>query len=272
MAETTSDILVPHERMKRRHCIAASTLWLLSTPTGFTVLCICLAVAFCLSNLRLSPTIGAPSAQELQFGPLVPGTEADMRIPLCNHGLLPLKILDVKAGCACLQHSLEKNVLFWREKTEIVLHYNLKGKMPGVSRERVFLQTNDWDHPYTEIRLAVQIEGGWRMLPNELLVLVPSAQKVTKTAQVLYDGQGLERIVSVRSENPHLVPTLGKEKIFALTGRRLFEILVECDSLFDGYETKGIVIVETNAPHNAVLSLPVLIRKDDYALPPQPGA
>lgn len=271
MVSKTSDTSPAANFKRRSQGLTGFLEWLVSTPRGFVALCMCLAVAFCLSRIEVSPTIGIDSFQMI-LGPFPAGTNAEMHIPFCNRGLLPLRVTNLKTGCACVRHSLSKDVLRRGETSEIVLHYDLKGKVPGVSREIVALETNDWNHPYITFPVAVRIAGGWRVLPKELLVIMPSGQGAKRTVQVLYDGEGSGRILSVRWDNAHLVSSLGSEKVFDSTQRSLHEIELSCDASFEGYECKGNVFIETNSRNDPILSLPVVIRKSGYQPAPSPDS
>jgi hypothetical protein len=266
--------------MKANACLvtviasASCTLrWLFTTGKGFAVLFVLLLVMFFLTSADLAPTVSIPSPEAMTFGPLVADTIAEVRIPVSNRGLLPLRIENVKTGCACMQHSLDKTLLHWGESAVIAIHYDLKRKMPGTTREIVVLQTNDWNHPLTQFHVVVLVEGrGWRVLPSDLLAVADGTQKTVVTAQALYEGSASERIRAVRSDSTHILPRVVGQHVFPKSGRRLYDIAVECDALFDGYEHRGRVFIETERSGSSPLSLPVTIRRSAIAASPSPVA
>lgn len=246
--------------------------FLIGTRAGFLTSCIVLGGILVLERIEtFSPHVRLP--QDFEFGPYTIGSDVTIRIPIQNAGLLPLHIGGIHSGCACIEHSLGKDTLYAGQETQLDLRYASRSKAPGLRREVLIIDSNDPGNPKAVIRLKIQLAGGWRPLPNELLVLASAGATASKSVFILDDNDAEEKPLSIKSNSDYVSAKLGRAQGFEETGKCLYEVDVRCDASFPGHEHLALLQFVVSDGKMPVAELPVVVRvAETHGVPAEEGA
>lgn len=226
----------------------------------------CAALALAIQTLSAAPRLVCDKPQH-DFGLLTVETNVVHRFTLRNEGDAPLKILEVKSGCACATTEVSRATLGPKETAELMVELDLHGRL-GTQEHAVWVVSND---PATnrlqlecvgEVRLDVEVRPQmvfWQYVPGdkdareELVVTGGNSNRFAvlgvETGEVPFCDVALK---TVRPESEYRIEVAPKAEAMKL-GRRL----------------EGKLWIKTDQPRYARVAVPVIVavEKDLLAIP-----
>lgn len=249
----------------------SGTLWVLA----FTPFLTASVVEF--GRLPMPLSIPTPPRPALAFdqylvdlGPTQPVVELQGKFRFRNRGSEPVKLLDVRPSCGCLQPLVSGKEFAPGEDGQIIVRMRPANESPG--KKEYFADVKYTDPEPREVRLTFKMELPERTImvkPRALLVYQLSDERTIQELKVIDSREKPARIKDVSVNSPLVAVELGDRRP-GETGGIESSINVVVEGAVSPGRHDAVITVYTDDPDTPELRVPVIIQGPRPSDPAKP--